>query len=1029
MRQPLFIGLITLVFLLAIVLFLPSLFTQQVSEILKKQINERVTADVTFTDANINLWRRFPRFTVTLENFVAAGRNEFKGDTLVRMKELHVVVGSLEFLFFNEIEIRELSLYEPDIHILIHQNGKANYQIFNASRDSSETAESHPVKLEFESLTIEDGKYRYDDKATNLQLTGEGLALTGNGKIRNEVVELTIEADTRKFSSIYKRKPWISKKDILLDLKVTYDTKTGLFNFSDNHIRVNHLQLAIDGSYRKDRHDHIFDLTFRSADSEFRDLLSISNVLFSDFRKLSVKGHFSLDGFVKGTYSKLRGVSPAFNMNLKVDDGMLKYDGLPSSLNNIHFDLMAENRDSIFDHTVLDLKTFKMNFGDNPVNGFARITGLTNGYIESDIIASIALEDLEQIYPMDSISLNGKLNFDLKADGPFTGALNSFNFPKTSSLAKTAVPSFQLALNLSDGVFKYEHLPEAISDINFHLKAKNTTGTLDDTSISIEKLQANLGNHPVKGFVHLSGFRNPYISSELKANLDFSDIANFLPLDDISLKGLFDCDMKISGQLSDSLKTFPIIDAKLKLENGSIKSANYPHPVENTHLIVEATNQTGRIRDTRLNIDTLTYSIEGESFFVKGVVSDLEKFNYDLSVKGVIYLDKLKKILDLQDVNMAGEIDIDLTASGNYPDLVSKKYHRLPTTGQVLMTKLIFQSGEFRQGLQLQQGHFYFSNENIYLDTLHGSIGESRFNVKGHLYNYMAFILHSDEKIKGDLVFESDYFNLNELMRSEKVTRNDSTHHHLQILGFPRNIDFTFDTDISNLLYKNLTVNDLKGEIILRDGVLTVRETAFKALDADFRIAGSYDPRDLNHPMFDIDVSIHELDITKAHDAFVTVQTVAPAAEHTYGMFSVDYKLKGELLTNLYPVFESVKGGGTVRIREAKINGMKLFHHISGMTKKEELLNPMLKDIVMETKVESGTIYVKPFSMKLAGFDTDIEGKHDMSGLMSYIVRIALPPFDLVKIPLHINGTYDNPKIHLGKGHEDAFAKSIGLNE
>ena len=45
---------------------------------------------------------------------------------------------------------------------------------------------------------------------------------------------------------------------------------------------------------------------------------------------------------------------------------------------------------------------------------------------------------------------------------------------------------------------------------------------------------------------------------------------------------------------------------------------------------------------------------------------------------------------------------------------------------------------------------------------------------------------------------------------------------------------------------------------------------------------------------------------------------------------------------------------------------------------------------------------------------------------MNYLLRIALPPFDLVKIPLHVDGTYDNPKVHIGKGHEDDLRRAIG---
>ncbi|HYC86323.1 MAG TPA: hypothetical protein VEB86_13915, partial [Chryseosolibacter sp.] len=963
MRKRLFVGFLTVFAVFAALLFIPSLFKEQVSDILKAEINDRLHADVSFDEADINLWRSFPRFTFTLDNFVVAGKDEFKGDTLVRTRELHIVISSYRLLFFNEIEVTDLTLTEPEIHLLIHKNQLANFDILNAADTTA--GDEHEVKLGFESMSVEHANFFYDDRASGIQVSGEDVTLHGSGEMKGNVLALSLDASTKGFSTSYDQQSVISDKSVALNMKMSYDFNTGLLQIPENSLQVNHLALNLTGSYRNKGDDHFVDVQFASADSEFKDLLSLSNTLFADFRKMKVDGHFHLDGFVKGVYNSARGISPSFHVNMKVAEGMVKYDHLPSSLNNIQFHLLAENRDSLFQNTVFDVKTFSINIGNNPFTGSMVIRGLRDCYIKSDIVASINLKDLALIYPMDSVSMSGQLDFELRAEGKYDGAVKQF--ATLASAAELAVPSFSLALNLTDGTFKYDHLPQAIEGVNFHMRAKNTRGVLDNTSMSIERLEAKLGGHPVRGFVHVDGIRNPRINSELKASLDFADLGKFLPLDALKLQGLFELEMKVSGEMNDSLKRAPMIDANLNLANGYVESPGYPAPIEKTHLVIEAINQSGKLKDTRLNIDTLTYTIGDESFFVKGVISDLEKYNYDLQMKGIIYLDKLVKILGLDNVAMGGEIDVDLQTAGNYPDLVARRYHKLPTDGQVLMKNVAFRSESVPHGLKITQGHLYFTNEKIMLDTLHGLLGESAFNITGHLYNYMAYIFAREEKIRGDLLFESDYFNINELLRSEKTTRNDTAHHHVEAFELPANIEFTFDTDITNLVYKNLNVNNLQGELQLKDGVLLMRNTTFETLDADFMLSGSYDTRDKAHPAFDVKLKIQELDINKAHNALVTVQAIAPAAEDTYGVFSVDYALKGELLPNLYPVFTSVSGGGTIRIREAKINGMKVFKHISGMTKKEELLNPDLKDIVMETSVQRGVFYVKPFSMKLAG--------------------------------------------------------------
>jgi AsmA protein len=1026
-RKVLLILAIVLLFFTACIIVIPSLFKKQVSDLLKKEINENIIGDVTFSDADVNLWRHFPHFTITLDNFVLAGTKQFKGDTLIRMKELHMVFGTPELLIDHEVQIRELNFYDPEFHIIRPQNGKANYEIFT-STDTTDTDATDDINLDIQSCTIENGKFTYEDHAHDLLVEGEGLTLSGTGDIAGNIYDLNLQTEMASFTASGGKTTYVHNKNISFDLEASYNIKERALHFKDNHININHLELGIEGAYAWRNDDHYVDVKFHSADTDFKDFLSLSDDLFrSNFKGVDIKGLLRLEGFIKGTYSASRKIIPGFKIDFKVSDGLIKYHELSSSINNINFDLVAENRDSIWETTVLDLRSFNMNFGDNPFRGRLKVNGFKNGSIDSDIIAQINLRDLEKVHPLEGISLDGKLELDLKAEGTYTGYL--VQPQQADDLIRKKIPPFKLSLNIKDGTFKYDHLPEAISKINFHLNAENKSGIFDHTSLRFEKIEATLGDNPVKGYVHINGLKDPLINADLRAKIDLAEIKNFYPVEGILLKGMFDLDMKVDGQLSDSLKKFPIVDAAMKIRDAYLKSDDYPFPMENTHLILEAVNKTGQLKDTQINVDTLTYSIQHESFYVKGNVSDLERYAYDLTVKGVLYLDRLNRILQLHDtMKMSGEIDLDLRTAGNYNDLMAKKYHKLPTSGQMVIKDVFLQGGDIPNGLFLKAGHLFFSNEKIFLDTLHGSAGSSNFNLTGHLYNYLAYFLHSDENMRGDILFESDTFNINELLGESAFSVADTAHHELTVFKIPENIDFTFDSKIDRLLYQDLAMDNFKGEVVIRDGVLTLNETDFKALTADFKISGDYDTRHLDHPLFDFDIDIEELDINKAHHAFATVQAIAPAAEDTYGVFSMNYKMKGELHRNMYPVFESLAGGGTVRIREAKVNGMKVFHHISGITKKEELMNPELKDIVMDTRVENGIIYVKPFNMKLAGFDTDIEGQHNMDGSMNYVLKMAIPPFDIVKIPLHVNGTYDKPKIHLGKGHEDSFKKITSAN-
>ncbi len=96
---------------------------------------------------------------------------------------------------------------------------------------------------------------------------------------------------------------------------------------------------------------------------------------------------------------------------------------------------------------------------------------------------------------------------------------------------------------------------------------------------------------------------------------------------------------------------------------------------------------------------------------------------------------------------------------------------------------------------------------------------------------------------------------------------------------------------------------------------------------------------------------------------------------------------------------------------------MKIFEEISKTAKKEDINDPHLKDFHMTTEIRDNKIFVKPFDIKISGLNAEIEGVSEISGAISYIVKIELLPIEKLRIPFHVSGTYDNPKVAIGKGH------------
>jgi len=477
------------------------------------------------------------------------------------------------------------------------------------------------------------------------------------------------------------------------------------------------------------------------------------------------------------------------------------------------------------------------------------------------------------------------------------------------------------------------------------------------------------------------------------------------------------------GLYSREKKKFPLVDSKMSLTDGFVQYKGYPHPIKDIRFFAEAISKTDNPADARLNISKLTYTLEDEPFEITGSLTNLDNYEYSFAIDGKADLSKISQIYPLTGLQLAGLIDAHVKTNGLVRDLENGNYSKVSSTGKMKFSGVTISGSKIPNPIKIDSAVLKFTPTKIVLQKLEGKFGKSNVRVKGDISNYMAFAIKGNELIKGDLDFQCDTLDVNEWMppaqtaSGKPVSALDTAHSKLTVIEVPKNIEFVFDSEIQTLKYEDLKIYNMDGEITIKDGILSLHETGFNSLNAKFSVTGDYNTRDMVHPVFDMFVDVKDLDINKAYRGFGLMRRLAPSAANVYGKFSVTYKLKGELTKNMQPKLETLAGGGIMKIADAKINGMKLFEEISKSAKKNDLNDPHLKDFTMETEIRDNKIIVKPFSIKVSGFDADIEGVNTMSGMINYLVKIELIPFTKIKVPFHVTGHYDNPKVALGKGH------------
>lgn len=874
-------------------LLAPQFFKDKIKAKLLEEVDHNINAEAFFSSLEFSSLKNFPHLTLTLHDVSIVGTGHFRGDTLARAKKLSVSLDIKSILKGEKYEINSIFLEEPLIYARILPSGEANYNIIKQAGTDTSAKQSN-FNVNIDDWEISKGRLIYDDKLQKTYIEVGGLDHKGSGDFQSEVSDLDITTKVKDLTLMYNGISYFHKKLFKADLNMEMNFKEKKFTFKDHTFQLGHFKFGFDGYFKLLDSGYETNLEFVVKETSFKSLLSLlPGVYQNDLEGITTKGNFSCDGYIKGVYDAKQNKVPAYHLDLKVKDAMFKYAHLPKAVEKINFHLVAENLDGDPEHGTLDLKTFHFEMDKDPVHGSIFLKGIKDVHLRADIKLKVNLEQLEKMYPIDSLQL----------------------------------------------------------------------------------------------------------------------------------KGLLTAEIKVNGHYNHAHKLFPKVDGFITLEKGYVKKNGLPLEMDSIHLNAEVLNNTGELSDTRINLKNMTFLLDEEPFVMSGTISDLKDYDYDLKIDGLLDLEKLEKLYPIANTELKGTMNFDIKARGNVAEIEAKQYDKLNTAGTLEIKNISYRTKDLAFPIHVDDALLTFDDDKIILDRFVAEFGKSNVKLIGHLYNYMPYLLRPESPIKGDLKFDCDTLDMNEWFPSTtpdtaQVAVSTSS---ADVLVIPQNIDFTFDSDIQSLKFGTMDIFDLDGEIRIKNGVCILHETGFNTLDSKFVLAGDYDPRNTAHPMFDMMIDVKKLDFNKAYQAFVDPKSIAPAQ----GNFSTRYNLKGEVTPDFSPVYSTLTGSGTIVIDSVAVKGMKVMNHLKNVSKKDEFKDPSLSDVKIDTEIKDGKLIMKPFTFQAGKLAAEVEGWQGFDETMDYVIKVSVPPFHKVRIPITISGTADKPVIKLKNGFKNVDLEKL----
>ncbi len=508
--------------------------------------------------------------------------------------------------------------------------------------------------------------------------------------------------------------------------------------------------------------------------------------------------------------------------------------------------------------------------------------------------------------------------------------------------------------------------------------------------------------------------------------------------EELRASGTFSLDGVVKGNYSSADSTLPDITAGLKVKDGVISYPDLPEKITAINIDGRVQTDGKEMDNTTVDVSRFHFELAGNPFdMTMQLATPLSDPSIAAVAKGRIDLAKLQQAIPLDSITLNGLVDVSIEMAGRMSMLENKMYDQFKASGGLTISDMSMTMVDM-PSLKISNAGFVFSPAFAELTGMEARMGEkSDFKLSGRLENYIPY-LFSDGTIRGNLSLKSKMVDLNEILDIIPSDTLDVDTAVMKVIQIPENIDFTFDAVVERIAYGKLSADDVKGKIVVRDGVVTLSETGMNALGGSMLVNASYDTRDTLKPLVDAEMLISAVNIRETFNTFNTVRQLVPVAAGLGGSVTVKMDFRSLLSSSMMPLINTISGSGELSSESVQILESKSFDMMKNVLRMNQSYTNVVKDLKATFIINDGRLFVKPFDTKLGNIKLNISGDQGLDRTINYLIKTEIPtaelgasatalmgalssqlaafglsatPPEILKVNLKVGGTFTDPVI------------------
>lgn len=1013
--------LLGIVFLLPIIAFgvlrwavlAPEKLTPLVTQEANAYLNDaRLECD----EVELTYFETYPYFGVKLINGrIINETDSLPCDTLVSFKRTIVAINPTYIFNSKRIAVELFFIDTPRFYGYIAPDGKANWDIVQSTDTTTQdTTQQQPLPpIDLKKVRIKSGRLVYDDRQQDLYTEVNGFYLNLKGSFANQDSENGVRLETGSSSILFDSPAYTLSNHLRMDFKseLSWTYMMREITLKDAELRVNDLPFKASGSIKRREagQPSLVDLGFNLNILDLNEILHfIPEQYLKNRDKMAATGSILLEGKIQGEVGD--SVVPSLDLCCKIDNGSYHVEGVQQGIDSLRMDVdLAFNGpcpDSSFvkveelvvkgRNISLDVKGSAYNLFDNPairskIKGNVNLTQLAKDFLNPD---TIILEGEMSADLTTAFTVNDLLDSNMsKVEA--NGALNIERFKATSPVF--GLDAYIAGLSLKAGSAKKE-------------SRYMQTDELLASNLQIDTLNIQYKENINSRISHL----------ELRVNTARNiDTTAVIPV----------TTWMTIGQLRSKLPDSTWLVLKNTTLDGGIKAS--------------ANNKRIPKAGFRLRMDTLKY-------FMVAARTGAVLSNSQFTLEALPYRDAVKQRLEqsarnrrraaIRQASARGQRDTTAVADTS---ATSRLLRRWEARGKINFDKLRLFSRYFPIPMYMEGTNVEYNTNRITLKDARLHLGKSDLRLNGQLSQLRAAALRGGT-LKGKLTVQSDLIDCNQLLlamnrgarfaeadekapasfNTDSITaleyqnmeigaqdtlRTDTT---TQLMIIPKFLDLSLRTDAKRIQFKDLELENVVGEVVVRDQVLNLSELRMNSNIGDGNLTMVYSTPDEAHASMGLELGLNKILVNKLIDLFPSMDTLVPMLRSFEGVVDCQITATCQTDSTMSVLLPTLNASCFMRGKDMVLLDGETFAEISKTLMFKNKKRNLIDSIAVDLAIKDSKIEVFPFLVEMDRYKVAVGGTHNMDMTFDYHLSVLKSPVPF-KLGIDITGNLDDFKFKI----------------